>query len=288
MSHKVFYCHNFFRFIKVPGLFHCDANRPFEAFIDYKCTIIRLLKTQSLLIIFLTNGNKFSIIYKNIEKNAENREEAGLMRHGPVIIITILFMLYSPLFAQEFIGLGMHAGLHHDVGNQSNQNRMMDYEVQNNVLLGFSFKVNMYFLFVRTGCDVSFVLNKAKVENSSDELESMSLSYINVPAFLGLRFPLREMGELYMGMGISYHVGEMKYRLASASTSDDTLEVALGYGFVTGIEFKLFPFARIYMEWQYFDSRSDAAINTEGATYKDYHIDFSGHRIFLGAMYYII
>lgn len=210
------------------------------------------------------------------------------MRFSVVIISAILFMLASPLFSQDFIGLGMHAGLHNDVGNQSNQNRMMDYEAQNNVLVGFSFKVNMYFLFVRTGCDVSFVLNKAKVENSSDELESMSLSYINVPAFAGFRFPLREMGELYMGMGISYHIGEMKYKLASASESDETLGFALGYGFVTGIEFKLFPFARIYMEWQYYESRSEATIKTEGASYNDYHIDFSGHRILIGAMYYII
>ncbi len=210
-----------------------------------------------------------------------------LMRKIAPIFFFVL-LLSSPLAAEDYIGLGLHVGIHHDVGNPSNQNRMMDYEPQNNALLGFSFKLNMYFLFVRTGCDVSFVLNKAKVDNSSDELEYISLGYISVPAFIGLRFPLRELGELYMGIGFAYHIGELKYKLGTSANSDETLMIASGYGFVTGIEFKLLPFARVFMEWQYHDARSEANINTEGNTYNDYHVDFSGHRILLGAMYYLI
>jgi hypothetical protein len=89
-------------------------------------------------------------------------------------------------------------------------------------------------------------------------------------------------------MGPAYHIGEFTYKLAASASSDDTMVITLGYGFVTGIEFKLLSFAHVFMEWQYHDARSEAEINTEGNTYNDYHVDFSGHRILLGAMYYLL
>lgn len=205
-----------------------------------------------------------------------------------VILALTLLQMVMPVAAQEFIGLGIHGGLQNDTGNLSNQYPTLEYESQNSALVGFSFKINMYFLFVRTGCDVAFVLNKAKIEDANSQLEWYSLRYIDVPSFAGLRYPLREMGEFYMGLGLIYCIGDVRYKLKTAESSSDTLAFARGWALLTGIEFRLFPFARLYMEWHFHDSRSEAVINTEGTTYNNHYIDFSGHRIFLGMMYYLI
>ncbi|MCX7678328.1 MAG: hypothetical protein N2316_03835 [Spirochaetes bacterium] len=205
-----------------------------------------------------------------------------------VMVVLVFAFPEVLLFAQEFIGIGLHGGLQNDTGNLSNQYRTIEYEPQNSALVGFSFKINMHFIFVRTGCDVAFVLNKSQIEDSTSQIESYSLRYVDVPGFVGFRFPLREVGEFYMGTGVVYYIGDVKYKLITSESSSETLAFARGWSFVTGIEFRIIPFARLYMEWQYHDSRSEAVINTEGNTYNDHHIDFSGHRIFLGAMYYII
>jgi len=192
------------------------------------------------------------------------------------------------LLAQDFLGLGAHLGAHHDVGNMTNQNRSISQDPQNSLLVGFSFKANMYFLFFRTGCDASLTMNRGNVLDGSDEIEYSSFSYLTLPAFAGLRFPLKEAGEFYMGAGIVYFIGQGEIMLDGASSAEDVEAIALGYGLVTGIEFKLLQLLRLYMEWEYFDARSEPVMKTEGNTYDDFHMDFSGHRILIGVMYYII
>ena len=202
-------------------------------------------------------------------------------------VFFLLILTVSPSFAQDMLGLGVHLGVHHDVGNPSGQDPDLIYEPQNSLLLGFSFKINMHFLFLRTGFDTAFLVNKAKVHETSGSIESSSYKYIVVPAFIGIRYPLRNIGEFYMGAGVAYFLGTGNVT-PLAGSREDVDATASGYGFITGIEFKFFPSIHLYMEWEYFDSRSEAELNTAGESWDNYHVDFSGHRILLGAMYYII
>ena len=194
----------------------------------------------------------------------------------------------SPLAAQEIIGIGVHLGAHHDVGNLSGQDNNILHDPQNSLLAGFSLKANMAFLFFRTGCDVSMLANRSNVYDDTPVIEHSSLSYLSLPAFLGVRYPLKDIGELYMGAGMAYFIGTGEVKLAASATADDVEAIALGYGFVTGIEFKLLQFLNLYMEWEYFDVRSDPVLTTAGSTWDDFYIDFSGHRILVGAMYYLL
>jgi opacity protein-like surface antigen len=189
------------------------------------------------------------------------------------------------------LGIGVHLGAQHDVGNLSNQGGSFLYEPQNSMLMGFSFKANMSFLFFRTGCDVSMMINRNQGLDSTavDGVEYASFSYLAVPGFIGIRYPLKNAGEFYMGAGVAYFIGTGEVKLVASAESEDVDAIALGYGFVTGIEFQLLPFLHLYMEWEYFDARSDPVMKSDAAlAWKDLHIDFSGHRILVGAMYYLL
>ena len=206
-----------------------------------------------------------------------------------ISVIFLLILTISPSIAQDMLGLGVHFGLHHDVGNPSGQDPDLIYEPQNSLLLGFSFKINMYFLFLRTGFDAAFVINSSEVFETSGNIEESSYNYIVVPAFIGIRYPLRNIGEFYMGAGVAYFMGTGKVKPVGAASSEDIDYMSSGYGFLTGIEFKFFPSIHLYMEWEYFDTRSSALLKTNPAnSWKDYHADLSGHRLLIGAMYYII
>ncbi len=205
------------------------------------------------------------------------------------IAFALLFVFSLPvtLLAHDIVGLGAHVGVHHDVGNLSNQNRSISLDPQNSLLVGFSFKLNAYFFFLRTGCDAAFVINRGNVLDGSDKIEHSSFSYLALPLFAGFRFPLKEAGEFYMGAGPAYFIGQGTIEL-DGGPSEDVETLSLGYGFVTGIEFKLLKLIRLYIEWEYFDARSEPVMNTEGGSYDNFHLDFSGHRILLGVIYYII
>ncbi len=192
----------------------------------------------------------------------------------------------SAASAEEHIGLGVHIGAHHDVGNFSDQNPSAMTDPQNSLLLGFSFKANIGFVFLRTGFDYSYVLNRGKVLENSDTVASYSIKYVCVPGFLGFRFPVRERGEFYMGAGMAYFITSGDVKLASGA-SEDISAISYGYGIITGIEFKLLPEVRLYMEWEYFDARSDAQVQTTGS-WKNYYVDYTGHRVLLGVMYYLL
>lgn len=211
------------------------------------------------------------------------------------IIITALILcaaFSAPASAEGMLGLGVHLGAHHDVGNMSNQDRNFLYDPQNSMLVGFSFKANMNFLFFRTGCDASMMLNRGNgLDNGTPTppvIEYASFSYLAIPGFLGIRYPLKDVGEFYMGAGVAYFIGTGEVKLTAAASAEDIEAIALGYGFVTGIEFKLHQLLNLYMEWEYYDARSDPVMKTGTTTWKDLHIDFSGHRVLLGAMYYLL
>ena len=66
------------------------------------------------------------------------------------------------------------------------------------------------------------------------------------------------------------------------------LATALGFGFIAGMQLHVSAKIRLYMEWEYIDARSGASMNTAAAptAWDNLYIDFSGHRILLGVMYY--
>lgn len=213
------------------------------------------------------------------------------MKTGIILTALILAIAFSsPLAAEEVLGLGVHLGLHHDVGNISNQDRNILQDPQNSMLAGFSFKLNLSIFFIRTGCDISSQINRGNVLDSTppSAIEYTSLSYICLPGFLGIRYQLKDVGEFYMGAGMAYFLGAGEVKLAASATAEEVDASAYGYGLVTGIEFKLLQFLHLYMEWQYFDARSDPVLNTGAGTWKDYYVDFSGHRILIGAMYFLL
>ncbi len=207
------------------------------------------------------------------------------------IILTtmILWACFSGfLYADDILGIGVHLGGQHDVGKLSDQESGMQTDPQNNLLAGISLKANMSFVFLRTGIDTTFLLNKGKVYEDSSQIKTSKLEYTAIPGFLGLRFPVKDMGEFYMGGGAAYFLGSGQIVMADG-TKEEINTTALGYGFITGIEFTLVSSMKIYMEWEYIDARSGAVMKTQ-TTYgwKNLHIDYTGHRILFGVMYYLI
>jgi len=203
--------------------------------------------------------------------------------------LMVLLLLPAAANAQNYLGLGLHLGAQHNVGRLSDYNRNFEVEPQNSYLIGIAFKASYRFLFLRTGVDTSFILSRGEVlENSdpSDPVERYRLSYTQVPCFIGLNFPVQDIGEFYMGGGIAYFLGS---GTVTAASSVDIEATALGYGFISGIQILITPAVRLYMEWQYLDARSEAVANTVTGpqTWDNFYVDFSGHRMMLGLMYYV-
>ncbi|HON78869.1 MAG TPA: outer membrane beta-barrel protein [Spirochaetota bacterium] len=203
--------------------------------------------------------------------------------------ITMIFLcLPVSLRADDIFGLGIHLGAQHNVGYVGDQDSSMLTDPQNSMLLGLAVKVNASFFFIRTGFDTTFLLNQGKVVENSSQIEKYKINYVAVPFFLGLRFPIRDRGEFYMGGGMAYFLGSGEVTLTTGAT-EDISSVNYGYGFITGIQFSVLPDVRFYMEWEYFDARSGAVLKTQGAyAWDNFYIDYTGHRILLGVMYYLL
>ncbi|MCU0844683.1 MAG: outer membrane beta-barrel protein [Spirochaetes bacterium] len=201
----------------------------------------------------------------------------------------VVFLVPSSARAQQYLGVGFHVGAHHDVGNMSSYNSGFEIEPQTSCILGVSFKANLDFLFLRTGVDIAFPLTGGDVlENSdpTDPVEKYSISYTGLPLFLGINFPVFDIGEFYLGGGIAYFLATGT--VTHGGTEDDISASALGFGFIAGMQLRLTAATRLYMEWEYIDARSGATMNTSAApaTWDNLYIDFTGHRILLGIMYY--
>lgn len=200
----------------------------------------------------------------------------------------MLFPISGRLSAEDILGIGIHLGGHYNVGNINSQQPDILVESQTNLLLGLSLKTNFYFLFVRTGVDGTFLLNKGRVLEGSDQIQNYKIQYMSVPGFIGLRFPLKDSGECYIGGGIAYlwSYGSVKVR---GYPSYDLNSSALGYGFLCGISLSFPVYVQLYLEWQYIDARTAAVIKTQsGYDWKNFYIDFTGHRFFVGVIYYAI
>ncbi|HOR94999.1 MAG TPA: hypothetical protein PLZ38_13585, partial [Spirochaetota bacterium] len=90
---------------------------------------------------------------------------------------------------------------------------------------------------------------------------------------------------------ISYFYGTGNVRLSDGS-SKDIDATCLGTGFLAGIQLHITSSTSLYMEWMYVDAQSDPVITTTGTLnpngYEDLFINYGGHRIMLGVMYYVL
>ncbi|TAL39265.1 MAG: hypothetical protein EPN93_02090 [Spirochaetes bacterium] len=206
----------------------------------------------------------------------------------PALIFASAFA--SAARAEQNFGVGIHVGAHHNVGNLDSYDPAMQIKPQTSLLLGCSFKANLGFFFMRAGVDTTFVFSKGEVlePSSNDTVTSYEIRYSQVPVFAGLSFPVQDVGEFYMGGGGAYLLatGTVKH-----PAKEEISASAIGYGFLAGMQLTLTPNVRLYMEWEYIDARSAPVLATQPAPadqWKNLYIDFTGHRILLGAMYYLI
>ncbi len=71
-----------------------------------------------------------------------------------------------------------------------------------------------------------------------------------------------------------------------------SMQPVLVLDFLAGIQLHITSSTSLYMEWMYIDAQSDPVITTTGTLnpngYEDLFINYGGHRIMLGVMYYVL
>jgi opacity protein-like surface antigen len=202
-------------------------------------------------------------------------------------LLLLLFFRYSDINAGEYIGVGGHAGLQYDVGNLSGQ-KGADFKGQHNVILGVTLKLDRDPLFFRTGADRTLLLAKGEVLNNSiGTLESVNIQYTSIPLYAGLNFRIRDRGKFYIGFGIVYIMGSGEVKTTAEKVKIN--ETDFGTGFLTGVQLRVGNNTRVFAEWEYISGRTKPVINTSSTnTWKDFSVDYTGHRIYIGASYYIL
>ncbi len=210
-------------------------------------------------------------------------------------ILLLIFLIGLPVsvFAQRYFGVGIHVGGQHDVGDLTSFYPDAQTDPQNSVLFGVAIRLSIPFFFIRTGGDASFTINKGKVldNQATVGVDAYNVQYTMLPLYAGLQFPLRDRGAFYLGGGVSYFYGTGSVKLSSG-VSEDINATAFGAGFLAGMQLYVTSSFSLYMEWVYVEARSKPVITTTGtynaSNYKDLFIDYSGHRILLGVMYYVL
>ena len=191
--------------------------------------------------------------------------------------------------AEDYLGVGAHLGFHHDVGNLESQYADIEIDPQNNYFLGFSFKTNFSFLFMRFGADTTFLINRGEVLESSGDIAHATIHYLSLPLFLGYNYKVLDLGNFYMGPGFSYFVARGSVTSRTTGLSDDISTTGWGYGFMAGIEYKLSGKIDFYFEWEYLNGKSEPVFQSGSAyNWKDFYVDFTGHRLIFGVRYYLI
>lgn len=213
-----------------------------------------------------------------------------------IIYISLLIFfigIHTYAFGQRYFGVGIHIGGQHDVGDITTFYPDAQTEPQNSVIFGVAIRLSVPFFFIRTGGDASFTINKGKVleDHATVGVNEYNVQYTMLPLYAGLQFPLRDRGAFYLGGGVSYFYGTGSVILSNG-TSEDIDATAFGAGFLAGMQLHITSSFSLYMEWMYVDARSKPVITTTGTynpnNYKDLFIDYSGHRIIIGVMYYVL
>ena len=206
-----------------------------------------------------------------------------------IIIFSAAIIICSAGFlrADDYLGLGAHLGFHHNVGNLDSQYAGIQIDPQNNYFLGFSFKTNFSFIFARFGVDTTFLFNRSETLESSGDIATAKIHYTSMPLFAGFNYKVLDTGNFYMGPGFSYFVARGSVKTAAGS-SEDIDATGWGYGFITGIEYKLLLKINLYFEWEYLDGKSEPVLSSGAAAWDDFYVDFTGHRFILGFRYYLL
>ncbi|MCX8125282.1 MAG: porin family protein [Spirochaetes bacterium] len=210
-----------------------------------------------------------------------------------ILLCIFIQCVNTYVFAQRYFGVGIHIGAQHDVGDLTSFYPDAQTEPQNSAIFGVALRLSVPFFFIRTGGDASFTINKGKVlENQATVgVSTYNVAYTMLPIYAGLQFPLQDRGAFYLGGGASYFYGTGKAKLSNG-TSEDIDATAFGVGFLAGMQLHVTSSFSLYMEWMYVDARSKPVIATTGTynpnNYKDLFIDYSGHRIMIGVMYYVL
>lgn len=194
------------------------------------------------------------------------------------------------LKADNTVGVGLHIGAQHNVGNYKSNDSSILLDPQNNYFMGISCKTNFVCLFARTGVDITYLMDKGKVlENSSNDVQRYTIHYTAVPLFFGLNYQILDIGNFYMGPGCAYILGRGKVHYSDPSLSEEINTSAWGIGFTAGIELDLSRYIRFYFEWEYLDGRAHSVQQTSTTPeWKDLTVDYTGHRLLIGVMYFII
>lgn len=200
-----------------------------------------------------------------------------------IIFFTVLLLIPFPLFAAGRISGGIYTGYQYDTGNLSEKNVVAD--LQQNVAVGALLKIDLGFLFFRTGADYSCPVEKGRFsgESAGDVLET-EISFIEAPLYAGFNIPVRDYGQFYMGGGGSYIFGMGSIKTSSGRESIN--EQLFGYGFITGIESEISADISIFFEWEYMSAASSPVAATGTGTYDDYYIDYTGSRYRFGFLYH--
>jgi opacity protein-like surface antigen len=200
----------------------------------------------------------------------------------------IIICFSGILSAEDYIGIGSHIGFHHDVGNLESQNSEIQIDPQNNYFLGFSFKTNFSYLFARFGADTTFLINRGEVLENSGDIAYAKIHYVSLPLFIGLNYKMLDLGNFYMGPGVSYFVARGTITSSATGVSEDINTTGWGYGFITGMEYRLSGKIDFYFEWEYINGKSEPVLQTGTTAWDDFYVDFTGHRFILGFRYYLI
>jgi opacity protein-like surface antigen len=209
-----------------------------------------------------------------------------------LLVNTILMLCLYPCTAraEQYLGVGFQLGMQHDVGNISSYNSKLETDPQNNFLIGLAIKADYKLLFLRTGVGTTILMNKGEVTGKNDPTDTDTISqyrisYMDVPAYIGMNFPVQTVGEFYMGCGMNFFLATGSI---THTSKQDISAYAFGYGFILGMQININSIFRLYMEWTYTEGRTGPIMSTTTNAWKNFTIDFSGNRIVLGIMYYII
>ena len=106
-----------------------------------------------------------------------------------IYIFVCIFCYINTANAEDIVGFGLHIGAQNDVGNINSYDPDIQIYPQNNYFLGLSCKSNFVCLFVRSGVDTTFLINRGEVlEDSSDEIASIKIHYVSIPFFFGFNY----------------------------------------------------------------------------------------------------
>ncbi len=202
-------------------------------------------------------------------------------------LLPFLISLSSGVNAGEYVGVGGYAGLQYDVGNLSGQ-KGADFEGQHNAIAGVIMKLDRDPLFFRTGANRTFLIAEGKVlNNSMGTLESLNIQYTSIPLYAGLNFRIRDRGKFYIGFGVAFIMGSGEVKTTNEKVKINENDFATG--FMTGVQLRVGNNSRVFAEWEYLSGRTRPVINTSTTNaWKDFSVDYSGHRIYIGASYYIL